>query len=153
MCKSVLSTYMSVYHILSCCSQRPEQGIRSPGTRAIDNCESPNLGPLKEPPVLLTNDPSSLQLPLLYFISIIVFVLVGYAVIARYHKPVIWSVSAFPHRSGDCEVPTVQQCPIKLWFWQGSLSACTRLSSHTKEGFAVTFSLINRKQMYKCPHP
>jgi hypothetical protein len=40
------------------------EGIRSPGTRVIDNCELPcgcwklTLGPLEEQPVLLTIEPS-----------------------------------------------------------------------------------------------
>ena len=49
---------MSVYHIPAQCPGRPEEGIRSPGTGAVDGCELPcgcwelNVGPLQGQPQL-----------------------------------------------------------------------------------------------------
>jgi hypothetical protein len=58
MCVGNLLTSMSVYCVCSWCLRRPEEGVRSPGTRVTDGCEPPypckesNLGTLEEQPVL-----------------------------------------------------------------------------------------------------
>ena len=54
-----LHTWMSVYQVCAWCPQRPEEGIRSPGTGVKGGCKPPcecwelNLGPLKKQPVVL----------------------------------------------------------------------------------------------------
>ena len=69
MCVSVLPAFVSVCTTFTKCPQRPEEGVRSPGTGITEGCELPrgywelNLGPLEEQPVYLTTEPS-LQLPM-----------------------------------------------------------------------------------------
>jgi hypothetical protein len=52
MCRSVLPSFIHVNQIHACCPQRPEEDVRSPGTRDTDVCEMPcrcwgsNIGPL-----------------------------------------------------------------------------------------------------------
>ena len=37
----VVSACMFVYHVSACCSQRQDEGVRSPGTGVIDGYEPP----------------------------------------------------------------------------------------------------------------
>lgn len=58
----VLPAYMSVPHMYACCPQRLKEGIRSPavmnGCETPCGCCEPNLGPLQEPQVPLSVEPS-----------------------------------------------------------------------------------------------
>jgi hypothetical protein len=71
--KYSLKIVLSVWILLACvsvhplpvwCPLRPEEGAGSPSTAVADGCElpcgywEPNLGPLREQPVLLTTGPS-----------------------------------------------------------------------------------------------
>lgn len=61
MCLSVLPSYMSVHHVYTWCSRRPEEGIGSLGTGVTDGWEPPrghwevNLHRLEEQPVIALN--------------------------------------------------------------------------------------------------
>ena len=39
MCVDALPAYMSVHHMCAWCPQKPEEGVRSPGTGGTDGCE------------------------------------------------------------------------------------------------------------------
>ena len=60
---SVLSGCMYVHHMCAWCLRRPEEGVGSPGTGAMDGCELPcgcwelNRGPLQEQQGLFTAEP------------------------------------------------------------------------------------------------
>lgn len=63
MCMTVLSACVYVDHIHALCQWRPEKGGRSPETGVTNACEpyrgwDRNLGPLQDPPVFLTIQPS-----------------------------------------------------------------------------------------------
>jgi hypothetical protein len=61
---SALPEFMSVCLLQCGCTQRPEEGVRSPGTGATEGCKSlagcleQNSGPLEEQSMLLTIEPS-----------------------------------------------------------------------------------------------
>lgn len=69
MCMGVLPACLPVHHVYCWYLKEPEDGVSSPGTRVTDICEllsgnwELNPGPVEEPPVLLTTEPS-LQYPL-----------------------------------------------------------------------------------------
>lgn len=60
----VLSVCVSVDQVQAWCPMRPEEDARAPGAGVTASYgmqfkhRDSNLGPLKEPPVLLTTDPS-----------------------------------------------------------------------------------------------
>jgi E3 ubiquitin-protein ligase NEDD4 len=63
---------MSMHHIQEWYLQRPEEGLGSPGTGDVEDCEPPcgcwdlNSGPSEDQSVLLTAEPS-LQPSLIFF--------------------------------------------------------------------------------------
>lgn len=67
---SVLLVFVCIYHMYGSC--RPKEGVVSPVTGVMNNCEPPcrcwqsNLGPLEEQPVVLITEPF-LQPPLHWF--------------------------------------------------------------------------------------
>ena len=69
---SGLSARMYVCHVCAWCSQRPEEGVRSPTTAVTDGCEPPcgywelNLGPPEKHPVHLTTKPALQPLDFLF---------------------------------------------------------------------------------------
>lgn len=64
MCRGVLPTCISVFHLYVYCPHRPENGIRCPGTGVTDGCEQlcgcwkSDLGLLEEHAILLTMESS-----------------------------------------------------------------------------------------------
>lgn len=56
----ILPAHVSMYHLHVCNSLKSEEGVGSPETQGIDNCELPrgcgelSRGPLQEQPFLLT---------------------------------------------------------------------------------------------------